>query len=109
MQWEPKSLAGRTPFHFAAGCGGCQRRLPTGGAAKGMPLTALILWSVVNRPSTLPLSVLICRGFEALAGSANRGSTKTIVRRDLIGHRDIDFSPCPNYHRNSIVHRFTSL
>ena len=33
MQWWPKSLAERVPFHLAAGCGGCQRRLPTGGAA----------------------------------------------------------------------------
>jgi hypothetical protein len=46
---------------------------------------------------------------EAFAESASRGSTKTIVRRDLTGHRDIDFSPCPNYHRNSIVLRVTCL
>ena len=33
MQWAPKSWAGRTSFHLAAGCGGFQRRSPTGGGA----------------------------------------------------------------------------
>ena len=40
MQTLPNLLASRTPFHFATGCGGCQRSAPTGGAANGIPLNA---------------------------------------------------------------------
>ena len=38
MARGPNRSAGRTPAHGAAGCGGRQRRSPTGGAANGMPL-----------------------------------------------------------------------
>src|SRR5882724_3273369 len=56
MQWCPNSVAWRTPDHLAAGCGGFQRRSPTGGAAYGMPRNALTLPSVL--PSTAPVRIL---------------------------------------------------
>ena len=37
MHRAPNWSALRTPFQFLTGCGGFQRRSPTGGAANGMP------------------------------------------------------------------------
>ena len=38
MQSWPYSVAGRTPVHATTGCGGRQRKSPSGGAANGIPL-----------------------------------------------------------------------
>src|ERR1700750_1867576 len=37
MHCGPGLVASSVPDHFAAGCGGCHRNGPTGGAAYGMP------------------------------------------------------------------------
>ena len=56
MQRGPNCVAWRTPVQFLTGCGGFQRRSPTGGAANGMPLNARTPLS--SAPSTTPLAVL---------------------------------------------------
>src|SRR5687768_1536243 len=48
MQLAPNSVAWRTPVQRAGGCGGRQRRSPTGGAANGMP------WKDSTPSSTTP-------------------------------------------------------
>jgi hypothetical protein len=45
----------RTPVQFFTGCGAFQRKSPTGGAAKGIPLNMLI--SPLLYPETSPFSV----------------------------------------------------
>ena len=50
MHWGPYWVASRTPVQALAGCGGRQRRSPTGGAAKGMFL------KLVTAPAVAPLS-----------------------------------------------------
>src|SRR5437588_1448696 len=52
----PYSVAGRTPFHGATGCGGRNRRGPTGGAANGTPR------KTVSPPSLAPCTapVVVC-------------------------------------------------
>src|SRR4051794_21774761 len=56
VQAGAKAVGFFTSLHFAAGCGGRQRRSPTGGAANGMPrYTVMPLWAV---PSTWPPSML---------------------------------------------------
>src|ERR1700740_1900899 len=57
-QWEPNCVAFFTPVHFAAGDGAFQRRLPTGGAAYGMPRKVFTLPS--SLPSTVPKRVFTC-------------------------------------------------
>src|SRR5215468_4743200 len=41
VQMLPKAVAASVALHGAGGCGGVQRRLPTGGAAYGMPSHSL--------------------------------------------------------------------
>src|ERR1700677_1845897 len=48
-------VASRTPDQLAAGCGGCQRSGPTGGAAYGMPRNSST--APLTRPRTAPLAV----------------------------------------------------
>jgi hypothetical protein len=48
-------VAARTPDQRAAGCGGCQRSAPTGGAAYGMPRNSST--PPFARPRTAPLAV----------------------------------------------------
>src|SRR5580704_10331754 len=48
-------VASRTPDQLAAGCGGCHRRAPTGGAAYGMPRNSSA--APLARPRTAPLAV----------------------------------------------------
>src|SRR3954451_16411059 len=58
MHREPNSSAWRTPVQFFGGCGSRQRRFPTGGCAKGIPLktrTPAVAGVVVSR---IPLAVL---------------------------------------------------
>jgi hypothetical protein len=48
------------------GCGGCQRKSPTGGAAKGTPLKILSEESALTVPSRMPLAVLTRSAAEAV-------------------------------------------
>src|SRR5580658_2522253 len=54
-QWGANCVAGRTPDQLAAGCGGCHRSGPTGGAAYGMPRNSST--APLARPRTAPLAV----------------------------------------------------
>src|SRR5579862_2570153 len=58
MQCGPKSVALRTPLHFAAGTGGFQRKSPIGGAAYGIPRNVRTAPS--SLPSTMPEAVFTC-------------------------------------------------
>src|SRR5450631_2465949 len=55
-QVEENRSALRTPSQFAAGRGACHRRVPTGGAAKGMPLKTRTPESDPGAPATRPVS-----------------------------------------------------
>ena len=56
MHWGPKLVAGSvTGAHDSAGCGGFQRRSPTGGAANGMPRNTRTPSSI--SPRTFPEAV----------------------------------------------------
>jgi hypothetical protein len=59
MQLEQNFVASRTPGHAAGGCGACQRRTPTGGAAKGIPLKATTVVFALTAPCTFPYLVVI--------------------------------------------------
>ena len=54
MQLGEKWSALRTPCQGATGWGARQRRFPTGGAAKGMPLNATMDGSLPGTPETCP-------------------------------------------------------
>ena len=68
IQRGPNLTASRTPFQFLTGCGGFQRRSPTGGAANGTPRKARTPSTVV--PATVPFEVLTCTGLLPPAASA---------------------------------------
>src|SRR6185295_15089403 len=70
MHTLPNLLALRTPFHFATGCGACQRSAPTGGAANGIPLKARIPGDDSVLPPSCPASSLIGSFGAASAGNA---------------------------------------
>src|SRR5579859_7133099 len=55
----------RTPFHDIGACGGRQRKSPTGGAAKGMPLYVVIPSAIV--PWSNPDCT--CTGFDVCASN----------------------------------------
>src|SRR5215475_5442242 len=74
MQTGPKALASRAPSHFAGGCGGRQRRSPTGGAAYGTPLKTRTPGTELETPSSRPLStraVLSSARVEEVRGASN--------------------------------------
>src|SRR5690348_1203983 len=50
-------FAVRTFGHAIAGCGGRQRKLPTGGAAYGMPRNCVTVASEPGMPRIVPLSI----------------------------------------------------
>jgi hypothetical protein len=52
--------ASRTPAQFSQGWGALQRFLPVGGAAKGIPLNAVMRGSAASIPRTHPFSVFTC-------------------------------------------------
>ena len=95
MHRGPKSLAVRTPFHLAPGCGGCQRRLPTGGAAKGMPLKARTCSPLVTVPSTTPLSVFTRSGLAAWTAGTRKHTARKEAERPTEDVPRMDFSPPP--------------
>src|ERR1700733_5220243 len=53
-QCGANAVAARTPDQLAAGCGGCHRSAPTGGAAYGMPRNSST--APLARPRTPPLA-----------------------------------------------------
>src|SRR2546425_12288788 len=55
VQMLPKAVAASVALHGACGCGGAQRRLPTGGAAYGMPSHSLT--PLTTMPHTGPVDV----------------------------------------------------
>ncbi len=75
MQSAPYWLASRTPVHFAAGCGGRHRFLPTGGAAYGIPLKA------TTPPETTPRSLPVSTVASFTAASAIAGAKKETDNR----------------------------
>src|SRR4051812_27129242 len=56
VQMLPTCVAFNVPLQGAAGRGGAQRRLPTGGAAYGMPSHSLTPFTTM--PQTAPLAVI---------------------------------------------------
>jgi hypothetical protein len=74
-----------TPSQGTTGCGSFQRRVPTGGAAKGIPLYAIIPFVGVCTPITLPPS-MVNTGFESLhEANASDANIKTKKDKFLIG------------------------
>jgi hypothetical protein len=57
MGLGPKASHFFTPVQRFAGCGAFHRRLPTGGAANGIPLKAVISPELFLTPDTNPASV----------------------------------------------------
>ena len=61
MEIGAKREQSRTPAQFPQGFGARQRFSPSGGAAKGIPLNAVIRGSAASMPRTQPFSVFTCR------------------------------------------------
>ena len=76
----PYSLAWRTPCHFSTGCGAFQRRLPTGGAAKGMPLNVFTPDSFM--PSSVPSATFTLVG--CCANNTPVSNVSINVRNDFL-------------------------
>src|ERR1700733_7722668 len=66
------SVAIFTPSHLTGGRATFQRKSPTGGAAKGMPLNMRTLASLLDVPATDPESVLTGSGIAARQTAAIR-------------------------------------
>src|SRR5580700_9990776 len=66
-------VASRTPDQLAAGCGGCQRSAPTGGAAYGMPRNSST--APLATPRTAPFAVPVT-GPPVLALTAGAAATR---------------------------------
>jgi len=77
----PKSAAERTPCQAGAAAGGCHRRSPTGGAAKGIPRYDSVLLSYF--PCTKPLVVLRI-GPDAEAAATAAANKIPVDRRMLL-------------------------
>src|SRR5580704_9318461 len=69
-QLLPNSPALRTPCHGTTGLGARQRRSPTGGAANGMPLKAVMEASLPGTPCTCPPETFTGPSIAALIGNA---------------------------------------
>jgi len=81
MQLAPKLAARRTPFHETTGPGAFHRRLPTGGAANGIPLQAT---TDAVRPDTPALRPPVTRTdvpTAAESGTATAASSRSEGRR----------------------------
>ena len=83
------------PFHFSAGCGAFQRSSPTGGAAKGIPLNAMIFLSSLQCPFILPVFVAARGAFWADAEPSS--NAVQILATD---------SSCPTLNRKSMGYLF---
>src|SRR6185312_7484794 len=75
MQRGPKWSALRTPVQPLTGCGGFQRREPTGGAAYGMPLNSSRPDLASRLPDNVPVSMRTV-GTESAANTASTTSAK---------------------------------
>src|ERR1700729_527158 len=69
-QCGPNAVASRTPAQLAAGCGGCHRSAPTGGAAYGMPRNSST--APLATPRTAPLAVPTTGPLELAAACPRR-------------------------------------
>src|SRR5689334_21871093 len=83
-QCGPNAVAGRTPCHREAGCGGCQRRSPTGGAAYGTPRNELTPADEAPRssPESTRTSGAWTREASAGEASATEAATTEASPRD---------------------------
>jgi hypothetical protein len=54
----PAAVAARSPAHGATGCGGRQRRSPTGGVANGTPRNTRTPAAESSRPTSVPASTV---------------------------------------------------
>src|SRR6185312_491498 len=76
-QSAPNLLASRTPSHVGAGCGGRQRKSPTGAAAYGIPLKVETSPSVA--PRTMPDAVrTVGPALEAASANVVTADSNTI-------------------------------
>src|SRR5262245_46786425 len=79
----------RTPSHFAGGCGGRQRKFPTGGAAKGIPLKTRTPGIEPATPSSKPLStrtvplIAVARGGRAIKTARNNRQQSRFMLFDM--------------------------
>src|SRR5580700_4324143 len=74
----PNASAFRTPFHRSGGCGSFHRKLPTGGAANGMPLKARTPDSSLT-PDTSPSLVLTGSLIVAAVASGDEPASATKI------------------------------
>src|SRR5579864_9447175 len=79
-------VASRTPDQLAAGCGGCQRSAPTGGAAYGMPRISST--APLATPWSAPLAVPATGPLAALALTAGAAATRAPTVRPATARRD---------------------
>src|SRR4051794_23302882 len=75
MQLEPNSPALRTDFQGTSGLGSRHRRSPTGGAANGMPLNAVMEGSRPGTPVSTPPSTWMGCEIAALNRPGERSAT----------------------------------
>src|SRR5688572_11313893 len=68
-QGSAKAVVCLTPLQGITGCGACQRRSPTGGAANGIPLKAATPLSIA--PRTVPPVTSAC-SIAAVAGATRQ-------------------------------------
>ena len=66
-----RRVASRVDAHGVAGCGACQRRAPTGGAANGMPWNCRAESPI--DPWTMPWGVLRVSGSPSTTATAGAG------------------------------------
>src|ERR1700722_3387536 len=78
MQLAENRSALRTPVQTGAGRGARQRRSPTGGAAKGIPLKTVMEGSPAATPATSPLLILTGCGSAANDAWVAIASTRKI-------------------------------
>src|SRR5580658_2937600 len=82
MQLAENWSARRTPCQGTTCFGARQRKSPTGGAAKGIPLNATIAGSLPETPETSPPSTLIGCSVAPKADAATRIRTAELLRMD---------------------------
>src|SRR3954467_5259112 len=83
MHGAPKFCADRTPCHGTTGCGGRHRRLPTGGAANGMPRYSRTPQPQAGIPVIKPPSTLI-GSRPAVSGTAVSAARTTPSVRSVL-------------------------
>src|SRR5215472_8080557 len=84
----PKDVASRTPFHLVAGMGSCQRKLPTGGCAYGMPRNSAPPEDLLTpraSPLAVPTTKLLSAGKASATWYKQRMRTVVTVVRTNAG------------------------